>query len=254
MQSHDADRADLIIASRSSRVLSHSDVLRLASACAPSFAGCLGLKLLFFSGASWHNIKQTHTLCTQGTWNTSSLSLHLQIPTYASPPVPVSNLRLKPHPSESRSTTTPPSFVASESIVRSVFSSALVWFRGLIHCLVTRNSLFSFWDDPVVGRRQLPGYGLCLGYKMKEGGLGKLQKKMRGRFGDMVCEWIVVNLAIVWDCVRLLNCLVGSSWAMAGYNGVLICWAIVESRWCVFELWVWQVHLVLICSNFSAGL
>lgn len=76
MRSHDLDRADLIIASRSSRALSHSDVLRLSSACAPSFAGCLGLKLLFFSGASWHNIKQTQTLCTQGTWNTSSLSLY----------------------------------------------------------------------------------------------------------------------------------------------------------------------------------
>lgn len=30
-------------------------------------------------------------------------------------------------------------------------------------------------------------YGFCLDYKMKEGGFGKLQKRMRGRFGDMVC-------------------------------------------------------------------
>lgn len=51
-----------------------------------------------------------------------------------------------------------------------------------------RNSLFSFWGScNPVGRHQLPGYGLCLDYTMKEGGLGKLQKKMRGRFGDMVC-------------------------------------------------------------------
>lgn len=64
MQSHDADRADLRIAGRSSRALSHSDVLRLASACAPSFAGWLGLKVLFFSGASWHNLilRQTDSL------------------------------------------------------------------------------------------------------------------------------------------------------------------------------------------------
>lgn len=49
-RSHDSmDRADLRIAGRSSRALSHSDVLRLASACAPSFAGCLGSNCSFLS-------------------------------------------------------------------------------------------------------------------------------------------------------------------------------------------------------------
>ena len=191
MRSHDADRADLRIAGRSSRVLSHSDVLRLASACAPSFAGCLGLKLLFFSGASWHNITLRQTLSARK-------ALRIQAPcpytyryllTYPRRFLfPTSVSTLKPQPSESRSTTTPPSFLASESIVRSVFSSALVLTWRLDTSSRYSEFVIFVWDSSVVGRHQLLGYGLCLGYKMKEGGFGKLQKKMRGRFGDMVCE------------------------------------------------------------------
>lgn len=122
MRSHDADRADLRIAGRSSRVLSHSDVLRLASACAPSFAGCLGLKLLFFSGASWHNITLRQTLSARkALQNTSSLSLHLPIPTYISPPVPVSNLRLNSQASAQREPIdNHPSFLPRQRVNRPI--------------------------------------------------------------------------------------------------------------------------------------
>lgn len=76
--------------------------------------------VLFWCFVAQHHT-QTDTPCTQGTSNTSSLSLHLPIPTYISPPVLVSNLRLNSQASAQREPIdNHPSFLPRQRVNRPI--------------------------------------------------------------------------------------------------------------------------------------